>query len=552
MELLVLKCVFPISGRCSFVLALAGALLLGIGGCNQPPSPMADTEQVPVSGDTFIQGSIGEPNTLLPVLASDSASSEINGLVYNGLVRYDKNFVPEGELAESWSISPDNLTITFNLRKGVKWHDGAPFTAADVMFTYRTYVDPETPTAYAEDYLQVVRAEAPDDYTFRVTYAEPYAPALMSWGVSIHPKHLLEGVKLAESPLARHPIGTGPYVFKRWDPREKLVLEANPDYFEGAPWIKRVVYRIIPDQSTMFLELKSGSLDFMGLTPLQYDRQTESTAFKRRYNKYRYLAFGYTYLGYNLRRPLFQDVRVRQALAHAIDKQEIVDGVLLGYGQAATGPYKPDTWVYNPNVMRYSYDPKLAKALLAEAGWEDRDDDGLLDKDGKPFTFTIITNQGNDLRSKSGEIIQRRLREVGIDVKLRILEWASFLNEFVFPGDFDAVILGWTGGPEPDQYDIWHSSKTAPRQLNFIAYSNSEVDALLERGRRIFDQDERKKIYDRLQEILAEEQPYNFLYVGDALPVVARRFRGIEESPAGIRYNFIDWYVPEEEQKYAR
>jgi len=535
-------------------IALSLLVLLGLslGACRQGEAPGTSESSAPVAGDTFIQGSIGEPNILLPVLASDSASSEINGLVYNGLVRYDKNFVPEGELAESWSISPDNLTITFRLRRGVTWHDGAPFTSADVMFTYRMYIDPETPTSYAEDYLQVVKAEAPDDYTFRVTYAEPYAPALMSWGVSIHPKHLLEGVKLSESPLARHPIGTGPYVFKRWDAREKLVLEANPDYFEGAPWIKRVVYRIIPDQSTMFLELKSGSLDFMGLTPLQYDRQTETVAFTRRYNKYRYLAFGYTYLGYNLRRPLFQDKRVRQALSYAINKQELVDGVLLGYGQAATGPYKPDTWVYNPEVRRYAYDPERAKALLAEAGWADRDGDGLLDRDGQPFRFTIITNQGNDLRSKSGEIIQRRLKEIGIDVKLRILEWASFLNEFVFPGDFDAVILGWTGGPEPDQYDIWHSSKTAPRQLNFIAYNNPEVDALLEKGRRIFDQAKRKQIYDRLQEILAEEQPYTFLYVGDALPVVARRFRGIEEAPAGIRYNFIDWYVPEEEQKYAR
>jgi len=527
-------------------------LILLIQGCRQQSASSVDDAGDAVSGDTFIEGSIGEPNTLLPVLASDSASSEINSLVYNGLIRYDKNFVPEGELAESWKISPDNLTITFKLRKGVKWHDGAPFTSADVMFTYQLYVDPETPTAYAEDYLQVVKAEAPDDYTFRVTYAQPYAPALMSWGVSIHPRHLLEGKKITESPLARAPIGTGPYIFKRWDAREKLVLEANPDYFEGAPHIKRVLYRIIPDQSTMFLELKSGSLDFMGLTPLQYDRQTDTVAFKRRYNKYRYLAFGYTYLGYNLRRPLFQDKRIRQALAYAIDKQEIVDGALLGYGQKATGPYKPDTWVYNPKVKRYDYDPARAKELLAEAGWSDHDGDGQLDKNGRPFSFTIITNQGNDLRSKTGEIIQRRLKEIGIDVKLRIIEWASFLNEFVFPGDFDALILGWTGGPEPDQYDIWHSSKTAPRQLNFIAYNNPEVDALLEKGRRIFDQDQRKQIYDRFQEILAEEQPYTFLYVGDALPVVARRFRGIEQAPAGIRYNFIDWYVPEQEQKYAR
>jgi len=506
----------------------------------------------PAYGDTFIEASIGEPSNLLPVLASDSASSSINGLVYNGLVRYDKNLQLEGELAESWEISPDNLTITFHLRPGVTFHDGTPLTSADVLFTYQVYIDPKTPTAYAESYKQVARAEAPDPLTFRVSYAKPYAPALESWGVPILPKHLLAGKDITKSPLSRSPIGTGPYRFVDWKAGEKLVLEANPDYFEGRPYIKRVVYRVIPDSSTQFLELQSGSLDFMGLTPIQYQTQTDTPAFTRRFNKYRYLTFSYTYLGYNLRRPMFQDKRVRQALSYAINKQEIVDGVLLGLGQPATGPYKPDSWVYNPNVQRYPYDPGQAKALLAEAGWRDSDGDGILDKDGQPFAFTIVTNQGNDLRTKSGEIIQRRFREVGIDVKLRVIEWASFLKEFINPGNFDATILGWSTGPEPDQYDIWHSSKTGPRELNFIAFRNAEADRLLEEGRRTFDQAERKRIYDRFQEILAEEQPYTFLYVGEALPAVAKRFRGIEPAPNGIMYNFIKWYVPADEQKYTR
>jgi peptide/nickel transport system substrate-binding protein len=528
--------------------------LLLLAGCNREEGgvPLEGEAAAPAYGDTFIEASIGEPSNLIPALASDSASSDINSLVYNGLVRYDKDLNLEGELAESWEVSPDNLTITFHLREGVKWHDGAPFTSGDVLFTYLLYTDPKTPTAYAEAYRQVTRAEAPDPHTFRVTYEKPYAPALGSWGVQIHPRHLLEGVDVTKSPLSRRPVGTGPYRFVEWKSGEKVVLESNPDYFEGQPYIKRVLYRIIPDQSTQFLELQSGGLDFMGLTPIQYQTQTDTQAFRRRFNKYRYLAFGYTYLGYNLKRPLFRDKRVRQALSYAIDKQEIIDGVLLGLGQIATGPYKPDTWVYNPDVRRYPYDPEKARALLAEAGWSDSDGDGILDKDGQPLAFTIVTNQGNDLRVKSGEIMQRRFKEVGVVVKLRVIEWASFLKEFINPGNFDATILGWTGGPEPDQYNIWHSSKTGPRELNFIRFQNAEVDDLLEMGRRTFAQAERKKIYDRFQQILAEEQPYTFLYVGEALPVVARRFRGIEPAPAGIRYNFNKWYVPAGEQKYAR
>ena len=529
-------------------------LLSLLAGCDERQAviPAEGDAAKPTHGDTFIEASIGEPNNLLPVLSSDSASSDINRLVYNGLIRYDKNLQLEGELAESWEISEDQLSFTFHLRKGVTWHDGAPFTSADVLFTYQMYINPEVPTSYAEDFLQVAKAEAVDPYTFRVTYAKPYAPALESWGTSILPKHLLEGQDVTKSPLSRSPIGTGPYKFVKWDAGEKVELLANPDYFEGQPYIHRVVYRVIPDSSTQFLELQSGGLDFMGLTPIQYQTQTDTPAFTRNFNKYRYLSFSYTYLGYNLTKPLFQDKRVRQAISYAIDKQELIDGVLLGLGQAATGPYKPDTWVYNGNVKRYAYKPELARSLLAEAGWVDSDGDGILDKDGQKLAFTIVTNQGNDLRSKTAEIIQRRLKEVGIVIEIRVVEWATFLKEFIFTGSFDATILGWSGGPEPDQFNIWHSSKTAPRELNFVKYSNKEVDELLEKGRRTFDQAERKQIYGRFQEILAEEQPYTFLYVGEALPAVAKRFRGIEPTPAGITYNFIKWWVPKSEQKYTR
>jgi peptide/nickel transport system substrate-binding protein len=511
-----------------------------------------DQDTTVAYGDTIIMGTIGDASNLIPPLASDASSSTITGHVYNGLIRYDKNMRFEGDLAESWEISDDGREITFHLRKGVRWHDGEPFTSADVLFTYKLMIDPETPTAYAERYKQVEEAMAPDAYTFKVRYAEPLAPALVSWAMGICPEHLLKDEDISTSELARNPVGTGPFRFVKWDPGEQIVLERNEDYFEGAPYIKRIVYRIVPDTTTMFLELQSGGLDYMGLTPLQYARQTESPAFKRRFNKYRYPAFAYTYLGYNLRKPMFQDRRVRQAISYAIDKQEIVDGVLLGLGQPATGPYKPGSWPYNPEVQRYPYAPDKARALLDAAGWKDRDGDGVRDKDGQALAFTILTNQGNDQRIKAGEIIQRRLQEVGIEVKLRVIEWASFLKEFIYPGRFDATILGWTIPVDPDGYNIWHSSKTGPRELNFIGYSNPEVDRLLEQGRRVLGVDKRRPVYHRLQEILAEDVPYTFLYVPDSLPVVARRFHGIEEAPAGIMHNFNRWYVPESQQKYTR
>jgi peptide/nickel transport system substrate-binding protein len=530
------------------------ALLAGLlAGCQPPEAERSygGPDTGPAYGDLFIDASIGDASTLLPPLASDAASHGIIGLVYNGLVKYDGDLNLVGDLAESWEISKDGLTITFKLRRGVKWHDGAPFTSKDVLFTYRVMVDPKTPTAYSGDYLQVKQAEAPDDYTFRVTYPKPFAPALGSWGLAIMPRHLLEGKDLAKSPLARHPVGTGPYRFKEWRAGDRIVLTYNPDYFKGRVYLDGYVYLVKPDLATMFLELKAGNLDRMSLTPLQYTRQTAYPKFERLYNKYRYIPFSYVYLGYNLEDPRFADRRVRQALTHAINKKEIIEGVLLGLGEESVGPYKPGTWYYNPEVPRFDYDPEKARALLAEAGWQPGGD-GLLVKDGRPFQFTILTNQGNDLRVRTAEIIQRRLREIGVKVEIRTVEWAAFIKEFIDKGQFEAVILGWNTGLDPDQYDIWNSTKTRSGELNFIHYQNPEVDALLDEGRHTFDREKRRRAYFKLQEIIARDQPYTFLFIPDALPAISKRFRGIKPAAAGIDYNFDRWYVPKGEQKYTR
>jgi peptide/nickel transport system substrate-binding protein len=503
----------------------------------------------PAHGDIMVEGSIGDASNLIPLLSTDSTSHGIAAMIFNGLVKYDKDVNVVGDLAESWEISRDGLVITFHLRKGVKWHDGRPFTAADVLYTYQVTVDPKTPTAYAGDFLKVRKAEALDDYTFRVTYDKPFAPALMSWSVGILPKHLLVGQDITTSPLGRHPVGTGPYKFKEWVTGQKIVLVANPDYFEGRPYIDGQILRIIPDMATMFLELRANGIDRMGLTPLQYTRQTENALFRRDYNKFRYLSFAYTYLGFNLKNPLFADKRVRQAIAYAVNREEIIAGVLLGLGQPATGPYKPGTWAYNGKVRSYAYDPAKARALLAEAGWRDADGDGGIEKEGQPFAFEIITNQGNEVRGKCAEIIQRRLAEVGIRVKIRVVEWSAFVNDFINKRKFDATLLGWTIPMEPDLYDVWHSSKTRPQELNFVSFANAEVDALIVKARETFDTRLRKRCYDRIQEILAEEQPYLFLFVPDALPIVHARFRGVETAPLGIGWNYIKWYVPKEEQK---
>jgi len=213
-------------------------------------------------------------------------------------------------------------------------------------------------------------------------------------------------------------------------------------------------------------------------------------------------------------------------------------------------PYKPDTFWYNPNVPKFPYDPEKAKQMLAEAGWKDENGSGVLKKDGKPFEFTIIINQGNDLRKNAATIIQSDLKKVGIKVNIRVIEWAAFLKNFINKRNFEACLLGWGISNDPSQIDIWNSKKISETELNFVTYQNEEVDRLMDLGASTYDENERKKYYDQFQEIIAEDQPYTFLFVADALPIISSRFQGIEPAPSGIGYNFIKWYVPKQLQKY--
>ncbi|GBE06721.1 MAG TPA: peptide-binding protein [Nitrospirae bacterium] len=563
------SCRFPGCTKKTYLIYLVFLISIIISGCrggslpdtesthSQTTSPEAGPAEpsyhdAPAYGDALIEAMGGRPSVLIPMLAGDSASHSVAGLIFNGLVKYDTDLSVIGDLAESWDISSDGLVITFHLRKGVKWTDGVEFTAQDVMFGYKTIIDEKTPTPYKEDFLQVKKAEVLDKYTFRVTYDKPFAPALTTWGsLVVLPKHLLEGKDLTKVDFGRNPIGLGPYKFRKWTPGQEVVLDSNRDYFEGRPYIDRYIFKIIPDPATMFLELQAGSIDMMALTPTQYTKQTDTDLFKRNFQKFRYPVFSYTYLGFNLKHPWFRDKRVRQAVAYAIDKNEIVDVVLFGLGRPATGPFVPDTWAYNPDVKKYEYDPDKARALLKEAGWADTNANGIVDKNGKDFEFTVLTNMGNQSRIKTATIIQYRLKKIGIKTNIRVLEWSTFINEFIDKRRFEAVLLGWSLDRDPDQYIIWHSDKTGEKEFNFVSYSNKEVDKLLEKGRRTFDIEERKKAYFRFQEILAEELPYIFLYVPDALPIVHSRFRGIRPTTIGIGYNLHQWYVPKNLQRYS-
>ncbi|MDR2198309.1 MAG: peptide-binding protein [Deltaproteobacteria bacterium] len=506
--------------------------------------------QKPPQGDSLVSPSLADATNLIPALASDVSSRDVLNNVYRGLVKYDKNLNIIPDLAESWEISDDQLTITFHLKKNVIWEDGTPVTSSDCLFTWELMSDPLTPTAYGEDFRQIEKAETPDEHTFVVTYKRTLASALINWGFSIMPRHLLEGANLDDSPLARKPVGNGPFRLSSWEVGQRIVLVASDTYEKGRPPLNSLITRIIPDLPTQMMELKTGNIDLMNLTPDQWEEARNDPALSAAYDFYRAPAFSYTYLGFNQKDPRLSDKRVRQAINYAIDKEEILVGVLGGFGQAANGPFQPKMWAYNQNVKPYPYDPEKAKALLSEAGYADTDGDGYLDKDGARFVLTILYNQGNQLRELSGLIIQSRLKLVGIEVKLRVVAWQSLTKEFLDNHNFEAVIMGWTIPLNPDLYDVFNSEKTKPGELNYISYANPEVDELIDVGRFNLDQAVRKKAYDRIQEIFHEDVPYVFLYIPDELVAVSKRFVGPEVAPLGFGFNIDEWYVPADRRRY--
>ncbi len=503
-------------------------------------------------GDAYVTGSIADARNLIPFLATDTASSGVTSLVFNGLTKVDRDLNIIGDIAERWTVSEDGIEIIFFLRKNVKWHDGRPLTSRDVKFTFETILEPKVACPYSSDFIDIKSIDIIDDYTIKFIYSKPYAPAVSKLGMSIVPEHILKGKDLVKTNFKRSPVGCGPYIFKEWKTDQHIILESNKEYFEHRPYINKCVTRVIPDLSVQYLELITGGIDSMGLTPYQYFYRTDTKAFKTKYNKYKYLSRSYSYIGYNLSDPLFSDKRVRQALSYAIDKNKIITGVLMGLGEPCTGPFFKETPYYNVNAASYKYDKEKAVRLLNEAGWRDTDGDGILDKDGKPFHFKLITNQGNKDREDIATVVQSEWREIGVSVDVQVIAWATFLNEFVDKKNFQAVILGWTLPLDPDCYVVWHSASMKEGGFNFVSYKNEEVDRLIEEGRRTFDKERRIEIYCRIHEIIADDAPYTFLYFPYATVAISKRFEGIDPAPAGIGYNFIDWHVEPGEVRYKQ
>ncbi|MBE9592516.1 MAG: peptide ABC transporter substrate-binding protein, partial [Proteobacteria bacterium] len=472
-------------------------------------------------------------NNLSTILGKEYFSS-FNGESY---LRFDKEVEQNKRAKYAQEILPSiehNPIMVFTLRPNVKFHDGHIFDAHDVKFTYEAIVNPKNLSPRVADYEPVKSVEVIDALTVRIIYKRLYSPALGTWAMGILPEHLLndevlgdeakragkelEKFSLRQSSFNRHPIGCGPFVFREWKSDQYIIMDRFDEYWEGPPNYKRYIYRVIPDLLTQEMEFYAGTVDSYGVQPHQVQRLENDP----KYQSFSGPSFGYTYIGYNMRRKPFDDPRVRMALSMAIDVDKIIKYVLYGQGERITGPFVKQTDYYNQRVKTIPYDPKGALKLLEEVGWK-RNKEGWLEKDGKRFQFTLITNSGNDLRKAILTIAQDGWKQIGIDVRTDLLEWAVFIQERVDKADFDALILGWSMGIEPDLYQIWHSSQANRYQLNFVSFKNKEADDLIIKIRQEYNHNKQVEYCHRLHEIIATEQPYTFLYVSKWTAVLDKR-----------------------------
>jgi peptide/nickel transport system substrate-binding protein len=510
----------------------------------------------PRYGGTAVVGTIGEMADGMNAAVSSDYSATQHQLFVNlmSLIDYDENAEPRPYLAERWEVSDDNTEVTFHLRRDVFWHDGERTDAHDVAFTYEAVTDPLTAFPNAAFWDHYVRGpegvEVVDDFTVRIRL-QPHAEFLDPFRtVAILPEHLLGDVphdELKQHPYGTQcPVGNGPFVFGSHTPQDRWVFEANPAFpagLGGRPFLDRYVYRIIPEPTTLLTELLTENIDvYIAVTPEQAQDVIDNPNLELR----RFTSRQYVFVGWNARKPQLADRRVRQAITMGTNREAIVDAILSGYGTVANTGVPPFHWAFDPDVSAsFGYDPDGARALLDEAGWIDRDGDGVRENaEGVPLSFTVKYNTGNQLRQSVAEIMQSQLVDIGIDARPQVVEWATLLNQISTPDlrDFDGVVMAWVVEYKLDDMDLFHSDRI-DQPYAWSGTRNAEIDRLLEALSTTVDRDEARVLWNEYQAAIMEEQPYTFFYFPDRIDGVNRRLRGVEMDTRGDWLNVREWTI---------
>lgn len=509
-------------------LLLSISLLIGCG------SKIEDNASENMNNDTakekvLVYGS-GDYTSINPALFEHG---EINSLLFNGLTAHDKdnNIIPA--LAKSWDYDEATLTYTFHLRDDVKWHDGEPFTAEDVKFTYDTINNPDNGSEIATNYEDITNIEIVDDYTVKITLKNKNVAMLDYLSVGIIPKHILEGQDIMTSDFNRHPIGTGPYKFANWDEGQGITLVKNEDYFRKPPNIDKIIFKIVNDTKARVMQLKSGELDLAQVTPKDIETFKNDDSFVVDIMK----TSDYRGIMYNFNYPLFKENReLPNALSYAIDREAIVDNILLGYGDAAYSPLQMG--IYNNSEMeKFEYNSEKAKQLLEEAGWK-LGSDGIYSKNGTKLSFELVCMEGDQERIDMANFVAQELKQIGVDVRVTVKSDIDWENQAAF-------LIGWGSPFDPDDhtYKVFSTNGGA----NYNSYSNEKIDELLTKARQTDFYEERLEYYKEFQEEMTKDLPYTFLAYIDSIYVAKNNLEGITKETVlghhgvGIFWNVEDW-----------
>jgi peptide/nickel transport system substrate-binding protein len=565
-------------------------LALLVCSCSRPDrsSEKRSTEPgQPVQGDWAIVRFESEPDSLNPLIGVSSVSMFAltgvnNSQVYELLMGYNNKDwdVTEPLLAEAApEVSTDHLTYTLKVRDGVKWHDGVAFTADDVLFSFKATACPLTDTAARRSFLTDLADIHVDGRTisFRMSKPNAYNGRNIANALPIVPKHIFDAEGLLDEfsykdiigekaksnpkikafadqfnhhPANRAPVGTGPYRFEKWDSGKEIVLARNENYWGKKPYLDKIVYRIMTDYAAALTALKSGEIDLQPrLLPVQYQEQTGGPAFDAQFVKSQYALPREFEILWNNERTFFKDKRVRQAMTMLIDRQKIIDTIRLGFGKIGVSAFAPEARDFNSAIKPLPYDPKRAAELLDEAGWKDHDGDGIRDKDGMKFKFEFLGSTGSSVFKQLSPVLAEEFRKNGIEMTERIVEFA-LMTDTLRQHRFDASVLGYDSDLVQDPYQGWHSSSASGGGMNFANFKNAESDKLLEQARMEFDNDKRKELYWRWQELIHDEQPVTFLYYVLEPAAYSNRFQNVQWLPLRPGYDLTSWWVPKGSQKY--
>lgn len=538
----------------ALVLMLAPLAACDAGSGGGESSAAAAADDVPEAeryGGTAVVGLVEDVADINPLTSTDHNSKQLQMFVlFMPLIHYDEQFEPVPNLARSWELNEDTTALIFHLRDDIYWHDGIKTTAYDVKFSYDLARDPETAFPNTAFWTHYGAATAVDSFTFRVEM-EPHAEYLDPWrAFTPVPKHLLEGVP--PSQIKRHPysttrpVGNGPFRFVSRTVGQEWVFEANerhPEDLGGRPYLDRIVYRSIPEATTLLTELLTGGIDYYIAVPPSQANRLETSPNARLVS---FLDRAFVIIGWNERKPMFEDVRVRRALTMAIDRRSIVDGILYGYGEVGNSTVPPIFWQYDPEAGRdLTYDPERARELLAEAGWRDRDGDGVIENEqGLPFRFTLKTKQGDQIRIDIAAKVQADLRKVGVEMAPRVVEWSTLLSQINNPRnrDFDAVIIGWVAEFRIDDTDLFHCDKRDD-PFQWVGYCDPETDQMLDTLPTIVDRAAARPVWTRYQQKIAHDQPYTIVYSQERIEGVHERLRNVDPDARGDWVGVDEWWL---------